>query len=79
MAVADAHLTRATCLARRGDVQDAIDHLVRENFRMQDYATQAAVNLLKGRLVELRQTAESDDFDRHFEAAIAREVAAQAD
>jgi tetratricopeptide (TPR) repeat protein len=74
LSLADAHITRSTCMMARGEVPSAIDHLVRESFRMQEFATQAAVNLIKGRLVEIRQTVGGAAFDSHFEVAVAREV-----
>ena len=76
LSLADAHITRSTCMMARGEVPSAIDHLVRESFRMQEFATQAAVNLIKGRLVEMRQMLGGSAFDDHFERAVSREVSA---
>jgi tetratricopeptide (TPR) repeat protein len=73
LAFADAHLTQATCLFENGEVAAAIQLLVGQTFRMANFATHAAVNLIKGRLVEMRHVIGGVDFDAHFEVAITQE------
>lgn len=73
LALSDAHLTQATCLFESGQVAAAIHLLVQQIFQMADFATHAALNLLKGRLVEMRHIIGGIDFDAHFEAAVAQE------
>ncbi len=75
LAVADACIVQATCLVQEGHLSIAVDNIVQECFRMQTHGTSASINLLKGYLVELRQSVDTDAFDTLFQASVARHTA----
>ena len=70
-AVVDGHITRSTLLLLDGDQVGAIQRLVRAAIHLRELVPAAAINLLKGRLAELRYTLGPSVFDRHYAAAMA--------
>lgn len=70
-AVVDGHITRSTISLMSGDPTAAIERLVRAVVRLRELIPAAAINLLKGRLAELRHQLGSDVFDDHYTAAVA--------
>jgi tetratricopeptide (TPR) repeat protein len=70
-AVVDGHITRSTISLISGDTTAAIERLVRAVVRLRALIPAAAINLLKGRLAELRHQLGSDTFDDHYTAAVA--------
>ena len=69
-AVVDGHITRSTISLISEDPTAAIDRLVRAIVRLRELVPAAAINLLKGRLAELRHQLGSDVFDEHYSAAV---------
>ena len=70
-AVVDGHITRSTISLISGDRTAAIERLGRAVVRLRELIPAAAINLLKGRLAELRHQLGSDVFDEHYTAAVA--------
>ena len=69
-AVVDGHITRSTISLISGDTTAAIERLVRAVVRLRELIPAAAINLLKGRLTELKHQLGSDVFDEHYTAAV---------
>ncbi len=53
-----------------GDITSTIDRLVRAILRLRELVPAAAINLLKGRLAELRHDLGAAVFDEHYQNAI---------
>jgi tetratricopeptide (TPR) repeat protein len=70
-AVVDGHITRSSLSLLEGDITGAINRLVRAILRLRELVPGAAINLLKGRLAELRHNLGSAVFDGHYQEAIA--------
>jgi hypothetical protein len=68
-AVIDAHITHSSILLHT-DPQAAILQLVRAAMHLRDLVPAAAVNLLKGRLAELRHQLGANQFDELYQAAM---------
>ena len=71
-AVIDGHITHSTVCLEVDDPQGAIEQLVRAAIHLRELVPAAAINLLKGRLAELRFTLGAKDFDSHYQAATAK-------
>jgi tetratricopeptide (TPR) repeat protein len=69
-AVVDGHITRSTLLLLDGDTVGAISRLVRAAIHLRELVPAAAINVLKGRLAELRFSLGPTEFDRHYQAAM---------
>jgi len=69
-AVVDGHITRSTLLLLEGDLSGAIGRLVRAVTHLRELVPAAAVNLLKGRLAELRSTLGAERFDLYYRDAM---------
>ena len=63
MAVADGTITLSTCALMLGDPSRAITEIVQAHSKMQGVAPIAALNLLQGRLAELRHQLGADTVD----------------
>jgi hypothetical protein len=70
-AVVDAHITHSAILLESGDPTGAISRLVRAAVHLRELVPAAAINLLKGRLAELRHQMGSRTFDEHYKTAVA--------
>jgi tetratricopeptide (TPR) repeat protein len=70
-AVVDGHIIRSSLSMLEGDTTNAINRLVRAILRLRELVPGAAINLLKGRLAELRHELGSAVFDGHYQEAIA--------
>jgi tetratricopeptide (TPR) repeat protein len=70
-AVVDGHINRSTISMLTGHPTEAIERLVRAVVRLRELIPAAAVNLLKGRLAEIRYQMGSESFDQHYSAAVA--------
>ena len=69
-AVVDGHIVRSSLSLKLGDTTGAIDRLVRAILRLRELVPGAAINLLKGRLAELRHELGAAVFDEHYQRAI---------
>jgi len=69
-AVVDGHMIRSALSLRSGDPTAAIERLVRAAIHLRELVPAAAINLLKGRLAELRFGMGPMVFDGHYRAAI---------
>ncbi len=69
-AVVDGHIIRSSLSLIEGDLTSAIDRLVRAILRLRELVPAAAINLLKGRLAELRHELGAAVFDEHYQNAI---------
>ena len=69
-AVMDGHILHSTLLLMEGNTAEAISRLVRAVLNLRQLVPSAAINILKGRLAELRQEVGSDVFDMHHEQAL---------
>jgi hypothetical protein len=69
-AVVDGHITRSTLSLIHGDAAAAISRLVRAAVHLRELVPAAAINLLKGRLAELRHHLGTEAFDTHYRAAM---------
>ena len=69
-AVVDGHMIRSALSLRAGDPTSAIERLVRAAVHLRELVPAAAINLLKGRLAELRFEMGAAIFDRHYQAAV---------
>lgn len=71
-AVVDAHITQSAILLETGDPTGAINRLVRAAVHLRELVPAAAINLLKGRLAELRHQLGAGTFDEHYKSAVAQ-------
>ena len=69
-AVVDGHITRSTLSLIRGDPEGAIGRLVRAAVHLRELVPAAAINILKGRLAELRHHLGNETFDAHYREAM---------
>ena len=69
-AVVDGHIIRSSLSLMEGDTTSAIDRLVRAILRLRELVPGAAINLLKGRLAELRHQLGAAVFDEYYQRAI---------
>jgi len=69
-AVVDGHILRSSLSLVEGDAPAAIERLVRAIVRLRELVPAAAINLLKGRLAELRHQLGDDVFDQHYRSAV---------
>jgi len=69
-AVVDGHITRSSLSLMEGDITAAINRLVRAILRLRELVPGAAINILKGRLAELRHELGSAVFDGHYQEAM---------
>jgi len=69
-AVVDGHITRSTLLVLDGDTSGAINRLVRAVMHLRELVPAGAINILKGRLAELRYELGASQFDAHYQAAM---------
>ncbi len=69
-AVVDGHIVRSTLSVIEGQPREAISRLVRAAVHLRELVPAAAVNLLKGRLAELRNSLGAAEFDAHYQAAM---------
>ena len=69
-AVVDGHITHSSLSLLFGNNAEAVERLVRACLRLRSLVPAAAINLLKGRLSEIRSTLGAEEFDRHHEAAL---------
>jgi len=71
-AVVDGHMIRSALSLRAGDPTAAIERLVRAAIHLRELVPAAAINLLKGRLAELRFEMGATVFDEHYQTAVQR-------
>jgi len=71
-AVVNGHITRSAILLASDDPTAAIERLVRAAVHLRELVPAAAINLLKGRLAELRHTIGPAVFDDHYRTAVER-------
>jgi hypothetical protein len=69
-AVVDGHMIRSALSLRAGDPTSAIERLVRAAVHLRELVPAAAINLIKGRLAELRFEMGAAVFDGHYQAAV---------
>ena len=69
-AVVDGHIIRSTLSLVYGDPAAAISRLVRAAVHLRELVPAAAINILKGRLAELRHHLGNDAFDGHYREAM---------
>lgn len=69
-AVVDGHITRSTLSLIHGDPEGAIGRLVRAAVHLRELVPAAAINILKGRLAELRHHLGNETFDEHYREAM---------
>ena len=75
-AVVDGHVTQSTLSLIGGDPEAAISRLVRAAVHLRELVPAAAINILKGRLAELRHQLGNETFDAHYREALARNAVA---
>jgi hypothetical protein len=63
LALADAAITVSSALLAAGEATRAVHHLVHVGGRLREEGTAASLNLVKGRLAELRVLLGSEHFD----------------
>ena len=69
-AVVDGHITRSTLSLIQGDPAGAISRLVRAAVHLRELVPAATINILKGRLAELRHRLGNESFDGHYREAM---------
>ena len=69
-AVVDGHITRSTLSLIQGDPAGAISRLVRAAVHLRELVPAATINILKGRLAELRHCLGNESFDGHYREAM---------
>lgn len=75
-AVVDAHITLSAVQLRSSGPTMAIAQLVQAVVGLRDLVPAAALNLLKGRLAELRNELGAHAFDRHYSSAVQQQEGA---
>ena len=75
-AVVDGHVTQSTLSLVHGDPAAAISRLVRAAVHLRELVPAAAINILKGRLAELRHRLGNETFDTHYREAMKRSTVA---